>query len=259
MSRVLISAILLIGLSSAQAQKVIRTTVHFDFGKDGLLPATIDSLDAFFEIVEHIETAEIFVRGHTDSIGSLNSNGNLGLRRAHRVCDYLHEKGLDADRMKCYASGETKPTANNGTDNGRAQNRRVSIAARYEFFYTKSNSFHPNYAIGATVILKTNFEFNSTEVKKASFPELDAMIDTLLKYPDLQLEIGGHVAINDTKNRWLSNGRAEAIRAYFVKSGISYHRIDTYGWGGERRLCTENLTEKCLSQNRRVEVTIVGK
>lgn len=251
--------LLLFCFKQAAAQKIFRTEVYFDFGKDILLPDGKDSLDAFFELVEHIETAKIYIRGHTDSVGGFSSNDNLGMRRAKRVFKYLWEKGIPEDRMVCRASGEHKPQANNGTDRGRAKNRRVSIAAKYDYYYTQNNSFYPHYSLGATVTLQTRFEFNSTEIKDESFQQLNAMADTLLAYPNLQIEIGGHVALTATKDKWLSTGRAEAVYEYLIARGVPEDRMTFIGWGADRKICKKSQEELCIKQNRRVEVTIVGK
>jgi outer membrane protein OmpA-like peptidoglycan-associated protein len=66
--------------------------------------------------------------GHTDSIGDDAYNMDLSKRRAHAVTEYLRGKGIKlADRFEATGMGETKPLADNSTEEGRAQNRRVTI------------------------------------------------------------------------------------------------------------------------------------
>lgn len=70
---------------------------------------------------------EVMVKGHTDSVGSDAYNDKLSLRRAESVAAYLVSQGVAADKVKTAGLGESQPLADNATDDGRAQNRRVEI------------------------------------------------------------------------------------------------------------------------------------
>ncbi|MNY77910.1 Outer membrane porin F precursor [compost metagenome] len=65
--------------------------------------------------------------GHTDSVGSDAYNQGLSERRAASVVDYLIGQGVAAEKLSSQGFGESKPIEDNGTDAGRAQNRRVEI------------------------------------------------------------------------------------------------------------------------------------
>ena len=68
------------------------------------------------------------IEGHTDSVGTVQYNDRLSHRRADAVAGYLAAKGLAlGDRFITHGYGESKPIADNKTDEGRAENRRVTI------------------------------------------------------------------------------------------------------------------------------------
>lgn len=70
------------------------------------------------------------VAGHTDSRGSDAYNQKLSERRAKTVRDYLIAGGLSADQLTATGYGESMPVADNATDEGRAENRRVEVNAK---------------------------------------------------------------------------------------------------------------------------------
>jgi peptidoglycan-associated lipoprotein len=76
------------------------------------------------------ENANVYleIQGHTDSTGSEEYNLVLGQRRADAVRQYLNAvDGIPLHKMSVISFGESKPIADNGTREGRAQNRRVEI------------------------------------------------------------------------------------------------------------------------------------
>ena len=85
--------------------------------------------DAFAEkIIAANKGGYLEIQGHTDNIGSESYNLSLGYKRAEKVMNYLaSEKGFPLHRMNVTSYGEYKPIADNGTSEGRAQNRRVAL------------------------------------------------------------------------------------------------------------------------------------
>ena len=67
------------------------------------------------------------IQGHTDSSGDADYNERLGLARAEAVRRNLSRGGIALNRMATISYGEDDPVADNGTPEGRAQNRRVAI------------------------------------------------------------------------------------------------------------------------------------
>ncbi|MEG8128934.1 OmpA family protein, partial [Xanthomonas hortorum pv. gardneri] len=67
------------------------------------------------------------VVGHTDSVGSDAVNQRLSEERAGAVAQYLTAQGVQRERMETMGAGKRYPIADNNTDAGRAQNRRVEI------------------------------------------------------------------------------------------------------------------------------------
>lgn len=67
------------------------------------------------------------VVGHTDSVGSDAYNQGLSERRARSVADFLIAQGVPAGKLSSEGQGESQPVADNGSDAGRAQNRRVEL------------------------------------------------------------------------------------------------------------------------------------
>lgn len=101
--------------------------VYFGSGKSVLSPKFKLALQKAADIVAKNKKASIFIHSHTDSIGSFRSNEILAAQRAQTVYDYLMNIEVDTAQMDIRAYGEYIPLADNGTDKGRAMNRRVSL------------------------------------------------------------------------------------------------------------------------------------
>ncbi len=65
--------------------------------------------------------------GHTDSTGSDEYNQGLSDRRAAAVRGFLMGAGVTENRIRARGFGESAPVADNGTESGRSQNRRVEL------------------------------------------------------------------------------------------------------------------------------------
>jgi outer membrane protein len=103
-------------------------SLKFEFDSSALHDDDKRRLDELATRLKNANWAIGNVEGHTDSIGSDAYNQRLSERRAQAVVDYLASKGLDRSRATVIGHGESKPIADNGTDAGRAQNRRVVIS-----------------------------------------------------------------------------------------------------------------------------------
>jgi outer membrane protein OmpA-like peptidoglycan-associated protein len=77
-------------------------------------------------LVRHPELV-VEVQGHTDNLGDAEENLRLSQARAEAVVGWLVLAGVDADRLMAVGYGETRPMAENETDAGRAENRRVEF------------------------------------------------------------------------------------------------------------------------------------
>jgi outer membrane protein OmpA-like peptidoglycan-associated protein len=101
--------------------------VTFDVGSATLNPGFRSTLDGVAENLVQYPNSLVDVYGHTDSTGSDAFNQTLSERRAQTVANYMTSKGVATARIRWQGFGETMPVADNSTEAGRAQNRRVEI------------------------------------------------------------------------------------------------------------------------------------
>ena len=100
----------------------------FDVGRAAVKPTMRPVLDQFAQGLDAKQLVRIV--GHTDSTGSDAINNPLSVDRAESVRDYLVARGVAAQRIQVTGVGSRQPVADNGTEAGRAQNRRVEIFLR---------------------------------------------------------------------------------------------------------------------------------
>lgn len=105
-----------------------ENSVNFDFNKATLTENAKVNLDRLIPVFREYGDTDINIYGYTDSKGSDEYNLKLSEQRAKSVVDYLVSKGLLLSRFKPIGVGEAEPIADNETDAGRAQNRRVEFA-----------------------------------------------------------------------------------------------------------------------------------
>ncbi|MFP2928168.1 OmpA family protein, partial [Pyxidicoccus sp. 3LG] len=101
-------------------------SVLFASGAVDLLPAARDRLTEVADVLKETKNP-LLIEGHTDSQGKDAYNEDLSYRRAERVRDFLAARGVPPERISIRGLGEYRPVANNGTPEGRANNRRVEI------------------------------------------------------------------------------------------------------------------------------------
>lgn len=101
--------------------------ITFPFNRYDLQPQFRPTLDRVAEILGEYPQTMIDVYGHTDSVGSDAYNQTLSENRARAVSDYLSMRGVQPVRIAIYGYGETQPVADNGSEAGRAANRRVEL------------------------------------------------------------------------------------------------------------------------------------
>ena len=101
--------------------------VNFEFDKARLTANARGILDNVGDALTKAPEIKVEIGGHTDSKGSDEYNQKLSERRAKSVVEYLTSKGIAGGRMTSVGYGESKPVADNATDEGRELNRRVEL------------------------------------------------------------------------------------------------------------------------------------
>lgn len=124
------------GCPEIAKQDVIRITyigskLFFENNSDKLKVASLTLLDELTKILNKYEGAQLFIDGHTDSVGSDDFNMVLSQKRTNAVRSYLIEKGIAENRLTATGFGESKPVATNETSLGRSKNRRVELKTNY--------------------------------------------------------------------------------------------------------------------------------
>ncbi len=101
--------------------------IHFDTDRADLKIGASKTLEEVVKLFKTHAELRIEIQGHTDSTGSDEHNRDLSKRRAQTVEAYLQLYGITKDRLECTGHGESKPTGDNSTEEGRALNRRVEL------------------------------------------------------------------------------------------------------------------------------------
>lgn len=103
-------------------------TVQFETGSAKLIDQSKSLLDEVAgQLKEHSEISKVQIEGHTDSKAGKALNQRLSEQRAASVKAYLISKGIAANRLTTKGFGETRPVADNNTEDGRFKNRRVDF------------------------------------------------------------------------------------------------------------------------------------
>ncbi len=99
-----------------------------------------------------------------------------------------------------------------------------------------------------------HFEFNKAKIRPESFPVLDAVVDVLVKMPNIDIEVQGHTDNKGSANynKTLSEKRAASVKEYLVSHGVDPSRLTSHGYGFDRPL-VPNDSEQNRALNRRVQ------
>ena len=101
--------------------------IHFDTGKATIQADSENILNEIVKLLQQNPDLKLRVEGHTDNQGSAVSNQALSLKRAQAVVAWLAAHDVSDSRLMAKGLGQTKPVADNSTDDGRARNRRVEL------------------------------------------------------------------------------------------------------------------------------------
>lgn len=101
--------------------------IHFDTGKAEILPDSETTLNEIVKLMQQDAALKLRVEGNTDNQGTATANQTLSEKRAQSVVAWLTKHGVGETRLTAKGFGQTKPVADNSSDEGRAKNRRVEL------------------------------------------------------------------------------------------------------------------------------------
>ncbi len=196
------------------------------------------------------------IEGHTDEVATEEYNMRLSQRRANSVVDYLvNRSGIDRSRLKAVGYGETRPMADNGTEEGKRMNRRIDSVI--DCAMDIREGFRPVPGRITMAALDMEFARNSAAIKPRYHEELARVADFLRENPKASATIEGHTSNAEgtpAQSMELSRRRAESVVNYLAeKFGIDRGRLKAEGFGQTRRVAY-NWTSEGRRENRRVNI-----
>ena len=116
--------------SAALPPRVQTYKLYFDLASDNLTPESSQMLDTVLDEVATRAAAEVIVTGHSDTVGTLETNEALSLRRAERVREMIIARGVDGRLVTAIGRGKSELEVETGEDVEEVRNRRVEITVR---------------------------------------------------------------------------------------------------------------------------------
>lgn len=231
-----------------------KLDIHFEINRAEIPRAESQRLNAASEFLQRYPNTKAVITGHTDDVGSDQSNMQLSQRRADSVMQYLVGQQIDASRISTLARGETEPVATNDTEDGKRQNRRINTTI--DCVKDVAGLSLPETRI--TVAALVEFDANSAEVDEQYHADLEKAANYLRDNPKVTAHVEGHAAdlTSTDKAQQISERRAANVVDYLVeKFGVERSRLTAEGFGKIRRVAY-NTSEEGKQQNRRVNIVL---
>jgi outer membrane protein OmpA-like peptidoglycan-associated protein len=105
----------------------IALYINFDTGKSDIKPESMGTIEQIATVLKAHPDLKVSIEGHTDNVGTPQSNKTLSQERAKSVMSAVAQKGIAANRMTAVGWGQEKPIADNRSEEGKAKNRRVEV------------------------------------------------------------------------------------------------------------------------------------
>lgn len=264
------------------AQRTI--SVYFEVDQSSISLEDAKKLVINFQLAPY---KVIEVRGYCDARGSVAYNDALAQRRINTVLQKLDDLSISHESATQNVIGERQLEFSS-----HAQNRRVDLlveilpkVANIDVKPTIQNKVEEKTVLEETLtpeeqiaeeadqletqltqskagavfkIKNLNFVFNSDEIEPLSLPLLDKLLEVMLNFPKLEIEIHGYICCNpDPNDTKLSIRRAHKIYKYLTQNGVDAKRLNYKGFGSSNPVFP--LPEKSESEkaaNRRVEILI---
>jgi outer membrane protein OmpA-like peptidoglycan-associated protein len=115
---------------AAQPLKPRSFTLYFAGGAEMLTPESEAELATIKREIAGRPASEVMVIGHTDTVGGLEANDKLSLKRATAVREILIAAGVPGEKIETAGRGEREPLVKTGDEVAEPQNRRVEISVR---------------------------------------------------------------------------------------------------------------------------------
>ena len=247
--------------------RLVLKDILFPYNSSYLNKESRIELNNLYNLLINNPNIHIEIQGHTDNVGGNNFNLELSENRAHKVMDYLLDKGIDSSRLVAHGYGEKRPLAPNSTVAGRQMNRRTE----FEIVDYVDNDEHVLSKMARRDTTKASFEVWHMLPEKVHFmyhngdyitdysKERVILVAELLKTnSNLNLKIVGH---NDFEEEGehidLSNTRAKTVYEFLLNKGIPDHRIEIRSAKDVENFVHEEDYEKGV-RRRRVEFFVVS-
>lgn len=117
-------------LSALEKEGRVALYINFATGSATIQPDGQPIIDQIAASLQKSPALSISIEGHTDNVGGAPANLKLSQARAQAVVSALVAKGIASTRLTATGLGQTKPLADNATEDGRAKNRRVELVKK---------------------------------------------------------------------------------------------------------------------------------
>ena len=108
----------------------ISLYINFDTGKSDIKPESIGTIEQIATLLRAHPDLKVSIEGHTDNVGTPQSNKTLSQQRANSVMSAVAQKGIAVNRMTAVGWGQEKPIADSRSEEGKAKNRRVEVVKK---------------------------------------------------------------------------------------------------------------------------------
>lgn len=239
---------------SRTAQYCAIVDIRFEIDKDDILREEKEKLAVLTTFMNEYPDTTAVIEGHTDDVGTDEYNMKLSQRRADSVVNYMvGNNHIAASRLSAVGYGETRPLADNATEEGKRLNRRINavIACVTDF---EGLTVMP---ARMTMALLIEFDRNKADIRPEYTGDLRKVADFMKAHPGVTAAVEGHTGnLQGTPQLAMEifQLRAQNVVNYLVDNfGITRSRLSVEGFGKSRRFAYNNSLEG-QQENRRVNI-----